>query len=184
MPPREGRASSTGVSRDALGLGTWGSSRCHRHRGIWEGVFIQRPSSSSRWLGLEAAAADGIRCFPGTPGGKGPSVCVTPALCSVALPGNPSGSPQPPAAVFSWGAPMRSSPLPISGGDRLCHHGLCPSVLSVCRAMPFFLLSFSLSPQPRGRSRCEISAASSAANTSRTAKVCRATLDLTSAKWG
>lgn len=52
MPLLEGQASSTGISRDALGLGTQCLSRCH-----WpHSVFIQSPSSSPQRLGLDAAA--------------------------------------------------------------------------------------------------------------------------------
>ena len=132
MPRFEGRASSTGISRNAFGLGTRCLSRCHRHRGVRERTFIQSPSSSPQRLGSDAAARARLAASRGREPGRGRERPRNPGAPDHGSAGKPSSSLQhPPAVAFSWGTPMRSSLLPISGRDRLCRRGLRPSVLSV-----------------------------------------------------
>lgn len=102
MPPLEGRASSTGISGDVLSLGTRCLSRCHRHRGGRERVFIQSPSSSPRRLGLDAAAPARLAASWDRKPGRDTSVRVIPVLRTTALPSAPPGSP-----------PAHRSPRPL-----------------------------------------------------------------------
>ncbi|KAF1543484.1 Protein Wiz, partial [Eudyptes schlegeli] len=87
---------------DVLGLGTRCLSRCHRHRGGRERVFIQSPSSSRWRLGLDAAVPARLAASRDHKLGRDTSVRVIPVLRTTALPSAPPGSP-----------PAHRSPRPL-----------------------------------------------------------------------